>query len=294
MFEFSSWHIYLEPFLSKTRSVFDGFEFPSPRWTPFAGMEVVGKLKRVVLRGELVYVDGKVLAEPGFGQDVRAWKEKAITIVVPGEEGSPSKKRPLAKVASSGLDSPAGRPARALSPGPLLSQAPAPPLPVLPGDAQSSLANRHVLKVSMFNKDMLYDIFNLAETFRSRLATGQSLEHVLRGKVMASVFYEVSTRTSCSFSSAMQRLGGSVISMDEYSSSAKKGETIEDSVQVRAGVQSTSCVGRTHFVLLDFYQYDSDPFDERRDKLLKDSAINRKNAEWIFKFQTCFFSRFYF
>ena len=102
----------------------------------------------------------------------------------------------------------------------------------------------------MFNKDMLYDIFNLAETFRSRLATGQSLEHVLRGKVMASVFYEVSTRTSCSFSSAMQRLGGSVISMDEYSSSAKKGETIEDSVQVRAGVQSTSCVGRTQFVLL--------------------------------------------
>ena len=154
-------------------------------------MEVVGKLKRVVLRGELAYVDGKVLAEPGFGQDVRAWKEKAITIVVPGEEGSPSKKRPLAKVASSGLDSPAGRPARAISPGPLPAQAPAPPLPVLPGDAQSSLANRHVLKVSMFNKDMLYDIFNLAETFRSRLATGQSLEHVLRGKVMASVFYEV-------------------------------------------------------------------------------------------------------
>ena len=46
---------------------------------------------------------------------------------------------------------------------------------------------------SIHHKDMLYDIFNLAETFRSRLATGQSLEHVLRGKVMASVFYEVST-----------------------------------------------------------------------------------------------------
>ena len=47
------------------------------------------------------------------------------------------------------------------------------------------------------------------------------------------IIYEVSTRTSCSFSSAMQRLGGSVIYMDEYSSSAKKGETIEDAVQVR-------------------------------------------------------------
>jgi hypothetical protein len=44
---------------------------------------------------------------------------------------------------------------------------------------------------------------------------------------MASVFYEVSTRTSCSFSAAMQRLGGRVISMDESSSSVKKGETLE-------------------------------------------------------------------
>jgi len=44
---------------------------------------------------------------------------------------------------------------------------------------------------------------------------------------MASIFYEVSTRTSCSFSAAFQRLGGRVISMDESSSSVKKGETLE-------------------------------------------------------------------
>lgn len=48
-----------------------------------------------------------------------------------------------------------------------------------------------------------------------------------QGKVMASIFYEVSTRTSCSFSAAMQRLGGRVIYMDESSSSVKKGETLE-------------------------------------------------------------------
>ncbi|VDM55363.1 unnamed protein product [Angiostrongylus costaricensis] len=51
---------------------------------------------------------------------------------------------------------------------------------------------------------------------------------------MASLFYEVSTRTSCSFSAAMQRLGGSVISMDSYSSSVQKGESLEDSVTVMA------------------------------------------------------------
>lgn len=44
---------------------------------------------------------------------------------------------------------------------------------------------------------------------------------------MASIFYEVSTRTSCSFSAAFQRLGGNVIHMDETSSSVKKGETLE-------------------------------------------------------------------
>ena len=48
-----------------------------------------------------------------------------------------------------------------------------------------------------------------------------------QGKVMASMFYEVSTRTSCSFAAAMERLGGRVIYMDATSSSVKKGESVE-------------------------------------------------------------------
>lgn len=44
---------------------------------------------------------------------------------------------------------------------------------------------------------------------------------------MALIFYEVSTRTSCSFSVAMQRLGGRVVHVDETSSSVKKGETLQ-------------------------------------------------------------------
>ena len=46
---------------------------------------------------------------------------------------------------------------------------------------------------------------------------------------MASLFYEVSTRTSSSFGAAMQRLGGSVIFMKEHDSSAKKGESLAGS-----------------------------------------------------------------
>ena len=55
------------------------------------------------------------------------------------------------------------------------------------------------------------------------------------GKVMASVFYEVSTRTASSFSAAMQRLGGKVIQIDESGSSSKKGESLEDSIRVMSG-----------------------------------------------------------
>ena len=49
----------------------------------------------------------------------------------------------------------------------------------------------------------------------------------MQGKVMGSMFYEVSTRTMCSFHAAMQRLGGQVVSMTKESSSVMKGESLE-------------------------------------------------------------------
>lgn len=52
---------------------------------------------------------------------------------------------------------------------------------------------------------------------------------------MASMFYEVSTRTSSSFAAAMQRLGGSVVHFSEATSSTQKGESLSDSVQTMSG-----------------------------------------------------------
>jgi aspartate carbamoyltransferase catalytic subunit len=54
---------------------------------------------------------------------------------------------------------------------------------------------------------------------------------LLKHRVLANVFYEPSTRTSCSFASAMLRLGGSVLAVNESTSSAAKGETLSDSVR---------------------------------------------------------------
>ncbi len=62
------------------------------------------------------------------------------------------------------------------------------------------------------------------------LDAGGSLE-ICRGQTLGSLFFEPSTRTSSSFQAAMLRLGGNVISLTGETSSAKKGESIEDSVR---------------------------------------------------------------
>ena len=56
------------------------------RWTPFAGMKVKGRVHRVVLRGEVAVVDGEVLLEPGFGQNVRQWVKRR-SLIIPVENG---------------------------------------------------------------------------------------------------------------------------------------------------------------------------------------------------------------
>ena len=60
------------------------------------------------------------------------------------------------------------------------------------------------------------------------------ISDVMRGRVMASMFYEASTRTSCSFSCAFQRLGGHVVTLAEKYSSHQKGESLADTVSQRA------------------------------------------------------------
>jgi len=106
-------------------------------------------------------------------------------------------------------------------------------LPLTP--SHHSLAGCHILTATMFDKEQLNTLFNLSDTLRTCVMKERRIDHILKGKVMASVFYEASTRTSCSFSAAMARLGGRVIHCDEASSSAKKGESVEDSVAVLGG-----------------------------------------------------------
>lgn len=66
---------------------------------------------------------------------------------------------------------------------------------------------------------------------------------LLKGKILAALFYEPSTRTRLSFESAMQRLGGSVITADGLQfSSMYKGESIEDTIMMAAGYSDIICM----------------------------------------------------
>jgi len=87
--------------------------FSKCHWTPFEGMKVKGRVKRVVLRGEAVYLDGKVHAKPGFGKNVTSFvKVNAATTVSVGvsEVLSPASPRHVRASLSSIGDSPSRLP----------------------------------------------------------------------------------------------------------------------------------------------------------------------------------------
>jgi carbamoyl-phosphate synthase / aspartate carbamoyltransferase / dihydroorotase len=88
-----------------------------------------------------------------------------------------------------------------------------------------------VLSVTQFNRSFLHQLFNLAHDLRIFAQRGPL--NILSGVSLASVFYEPSTRTSCSFTAAMQKLGGTVINLSDMSAtSVAKGETLQDFMRV--------------------------------------------------------------
>ena len=72
------------------------------------------------------------------------------------------------------------------------------------------------------------------------IAKGKKKSKVLEGKILATCFFEASTRTRLSFESAMQRLGGGCIGFaDPSSTSHLKGETLSDTIQMIAAYSDT-------------------------------------------------------
>ncbi|KAI4306129.1 hypothetical protein L6164_029436 [Bauhinia variegata] len=93
-----------------------------------------------------------------------------------------------------------------------------------------------VIEAQQFDGDMLNAIFEVAKSVEN-IERSSSGSQILKGYLMATLFYEPSTRTRLSFESAMKRLGGEVLTTEnarEFSSAAK-GETLEDTIRTVEG-----------------------------------------------------------
>lgn len=91
------------------------------------------------------------------------------------------------------------------------------------------LKGRHLIDPMDFTLLELEEIFDYADEI---IKSPENYSHKCDGKILATLFYEPSTRTRLSFEAAMLRLGGSVLGFSEAtSSSAAKGESVADTIR---------------------------------------------------------------
>lgn len=90
------------------------------------------------------------------------------------------------------------------------------------------MKNKSLVSISDYTRDEYLQILNMAAAFEK-----QPIQNILRNKIVATLFFEPSTRTRLSFESAINRLGGKVIGFQDAStSSVTKGETLKDTIKI--------------------------------------------------------------
>ncbi len=89
-----------------------------------------------------------------------------------------------------------------------------------------NLVNRSLISITDYNKEEILKVLDIAEDFERNMR-----QHILSNHVIASLFFEPSTRTRLSFESAVHYLGGSIIGFaSSDTSSVRKGESLKDTI----------------------------------------------------------------
>jgi carbamoyl-phosphate synthase/aspartate carbamoyltransferase len=97
---------------------------------------------------------------------------------------------------------------------------------------ESPTKNKGLISIYDVTSSQVIEIFEKARELKA--TPSERLRTLLPNKILISLFYEPSTRTSTSFQSAMIRLGGNVIQITEKHSSVEKGESLEDTIKTVA------------------------------------------------------------
>ncbi|GAA5804311.1 dihydroorotate dehydrogenase [Helicostylum pulchrum] len=210
-------------------------------WTTgvIAGKKTHGAVSRVVVNGVTVFMDGVLRVEGSLGRDLSV-QAKAAELVVP----TPKKVESTPAVTEIS-DVPETAPERkSIQPFDPIKLAGASDQQLVAFTAPSyeisaSLARvvsrspfyrKHILRSKQFDRSDLHLLFGVAHEMRNLVELYGSI-NLLQGRVMSTMFFEPSTRTSSSFEAAMYRLGGKVVSVSATTSSVQKGETLGDTVR---------------------------------------------------------------
>ncbi len=227
-------------------------------WSPFVGQVMKGAVSRVSFQGATISLDGEMTLFGPHGTDMSSHSLriaspdiKAISSpIVRAHNDSPFDRKPslvdmahMRRTSLSQRSRPVTR-ARLLEdqsseiaenvlPPSMMSQ---PALPSMISPSLHSLLstspwkNRDVLSVDDFSKQDLHILFTVAQEMRLAVQR-QGILPILTSRILCTVFYEPSTRTSASFDAAMQRLGGRTIIINTDLSSTKKGESLTDTIR---------------------------------------------------------------
>lgn len=191
-------------------------------WSPFAGKTLKGQVQRVIFNNKTICLDRELVAAEPTGQDVSSF-------VPPGLPMSPPMKPTVQPFETPkdgmGMGPTALLPSFEDSLQPLVSSS------LYPLLSQGTAFKRtHVLSVQQYSRADLHLLFTVAHEMRLGVQR-EGVLNILRGRVLCTMFYEPSTRTSASFDAAMQRLGGRTIPIATSQSSVNKGETLQDTLR---------------------------------------------------------------
>ena len=111
----------------------------------------------------------------------------------------------------------------------------------VPADADLQLTDsghlKHLLTLGGLSRDMINDLLDRAEHYLSPMGSAVVRSDSLRGRTVANLFFEPSTRTRASFDLAARRMGADVLNLDVKTSSRKKGESILDTLYTLQAMQ---------------------------------------------------------
>ncbi|KAJ9107527.1 hypothetical protein QFC21_000984 [Naganishia friedmannii] len=207
-------------------------------WSPLDGKTAGGSVHRVVTHGASVFLDGRSTTIP-LGRDISGPGARSTRV---SRQSVSSRQRP--SISYIDPKSPSVEHSQTASLNnlatftaqqqqPIVSEggrgiSPERPMAGLP--QHPAFHRRHVLSVKQYNRDDLHYLFSIASEMRLQVEKQGGVQ-TLKGKVLSTLFYEPSTRTSTSFEAAMKRCGGDVVCVTADRSSVTKGETLADTIR---------------------------------------------------------------